>query len=92
MSGNADDLTPAQHYAINLADNQREKAGTLDVRPRAAQVRDYAEATIKIAQGLQGLDESLPNGQLRRTYNAFMLCRAGVEELAVWLRDRGVEV
>lgn len=98
-------LLPAARWMNNLKSLRREAQGALDVRPAAipdgpsglvapplAFVTDYAEALNHIDAGAVHLAESLPGAQLERTVTAYLLLRAGVEELGVWLRARGVDV
>jgi len=70
----------------------RHATKTLHLAPAPAQVFDYAGAAQRIQRGLFHLDEALPAGQEERVRVAFMLLRAGTEELAVWLRSRGLDV
>lgn len=82
-----------EQYAHNAEVARRDRAGVINVTGGPpATVSDYASAGIKIDIGKQHLDESLPNGQYARTRAAYMLMRAGVDELGVWLRSRGVAV
>jgi hypothetical protein len=72
---------------------RRAPSGDLDVRPFKTEVTfDWAAAGIKMDLAKHHLDEALPNGQLQRAQQAFLLMRQGVEELACFLRAKGVEV
>lgn len=70
----------------------RHERNHLDVRPHGTEVFDYSGSLQSVQVGLTTLDEALPAGQSERVREAFLLMRQGVEELAVWLRARGVEV
>lgn len=73
-----------------------EANGVLSTKPLDTplhyEVRDYADAGLRIDIGASALNESLPNGQLQRTIVAYNLLREGVEDLGRWLRARGVGV
>lgn len=69
------------------------RSGTFETGPVPAGVQfDWASAGLKIERGVAHLSESLPNGQCRRTEEAFKLLRQGVEELGCFLRARGLDV
>lgn len=74
------------------AHGHRRDGHDLELVPMPAQVHDYAAALNHIDAALLELNEGLPAGQSARVGAGFMLLRAGVEELAVWLRTRGVVV
>lgn len=86
------DQTVAEGYAAAAEDLRRSRSGQLNTVPTAPPLLDYASAGLKIDLAKHHLDESLPNGQLDRSVAAFKLLRAGVEELAVWLRQQGATV
>lgn len=93
MNNPAKRLTIVQRYAQQAEEARRDRAGVFSVTiGDPADVMDYAAAGIKIDIAKMHLDESIPSGQLARTRNAYLLMRAGVDELGVWLRSRGVEV
>lgn len=72
---------------------RREASGSLDVLPfKTGVMFDWGAAGIKIDIAKHHLDESIPNGQRARTKAAFCLLRQGVEELACFLRAKGIEL
>jgi hypothetical protein len=76
-----------------LEHQRREAAGGFDVtvgRPLDYTVFDYAEAGMAVETAATHLRESIPNGQLERTRQAYALLRQGTEDLGRWLRSRGV--
>jgi hypothetical protein len=74
--------------------HRREPNGSLDTKPLPGNNPhfDWGAAGLNIDFAKHHLDEGLPNGQLLRVRASFMLMRQGVEELAVWLRAKGVDV
>jgi hypothetical protein len=79
--------------AANRAENvRREPNGSLDVSPAQGKEfnadEDYATCLQLVTDGMQHLDESLPNGQLARTLSAFVAVRTGVELFRSWLDKR----
>lgn len=98
-------MNVADHYAEELKQLRRGALGTFDVRPApypdgpsgtvtpvAATVPDYATAMNHVDIATAALSEALPGGQELRIQAAYMLLRAGVDELGVWLRARGMKV
>lgn len=53
---------------------------------------DYSTSGGLIDRGKQHLDESIPNGQKRRTECAYRMMLQGVCDLGVWLRAKGYDV
>jgi len=53
---------------------------------------EYATGGTMIDAAIMHLDESIPNGQFDRTYHAFQALRAGVQEMAAFLRAKGIPV
>lgn len=97
--------TATDFYQEDLKLFRREATGTFDVRPApypdapsgtvtpvTATVPDYATATNHIDLAVAALSEALPSGQDMRIQAAYLLLRAGVDELGVWLRARGMKV
>ena len=90
------DLLRAESYADALErlrgaeQNRRSGDGTLDVTPGAddAVDDDYAASTTLISTAMGHLDESLPNGQRRRTLSAFAALEYGTRALGAWLGQR----
>lgn len=73
---------------------RREKP-TLNAQPIAALTCygiDYASAGNLIDQAIHHLDEALPVGQKRRAELAFAMLDKGVEQLRVWMREKGYEI
>ena len=68
---------------------RREKPG-FDPGPTTVTVPDWASSAGKIERAMSHLNEALPGGQRRRTALAMIQLQEGVQELAVWLRARGV--
>lgn len=76
-----------------LERQRREVSGGFDVtvgRQLEYRVLDYAEAGMAVEAAAAHLRESIPNGQLERTRQAYALLRQGTEDLGRWLRSRGV--
>jgi hypothetical protein len=83
----------AREHAERAEIARRDYSQSIDTRPLAPGVSfDYASAGLKMDQARHHLDESIPNAQHTRTREAFLLMRQGVEELACWLRSKGVDV
>jgi hypothetical protein len=83
----------ARERSSGAEDARRSPSGDLEVLPFKTGVTfDWGAAGIKIDVAKHHLDESIPNGQMERTQNAFLLMRQGVEELACFLRAKGVKV
>lgn len=74
------------------AQAHRHDAGTLNLYPYPAEVFDYSRSAQRIEAAMLQLNEGLPCAQMARVRSGFLLLRQGVEELAVWLRSRGVDV
>lgn len=55
-------------------------------------ILDYAQAGTLIDKAMHHLNESLPNGQKRRTETAFAMLEDGCAAMRVWLRQSGYEV
>jgi hypothetical protein len=71
----------------------RREPSTMDSIPlKDTAIPDYSTAGGLIDRGKSHLDESIPNGQRRRTETAYAQLLRGVMELGVWLRAKGYDV
>lgn len=78
---------------LNELEALRRDRKTMDANPvKDPDIRDYAACGTMISAAVHALDESIPNGQKRRTEVAAKLLLIGVVELNAWLRAKGFDM
>lgn len=55
-------------------------------------ITDYGEAMALIESSVRILNESLPNGQMQRTRQAYLALKSSLCDLEVYLRAKGHEL
>jgi 8-oxo-dGTP diphosphatase len=78
---------------IHATEAHRRERKTFDTSPIPGFTgRDYAAAATMIQMAMHHLDESIPNGQKRRTELAMELMEHGIADLHDWLTAKGYDM